>query len=248
MWRALHAGVVGPDVLELQANLVALGLLPAGTTPSGTFDSATRVAVLGWQRHLGEAGTGEVDLGAVAVASDAVRVLATHVDLGAPVAIGDDVLDIASVRRIVAINLDAASAASVQPGDAVSITGPDLTTTATATISAIGAVPSATNPSDPTAPLTVPVSVALPSNSPLGRFEGAPVSVSIVDATHTAVLAAPVTALLATADGGEAVATTGSGSTRTLVPVTTGLFDETTGLIEVSGQLTAGERVEVPAP
>jgi hypothetical protein len=58
------------------------------------------------------------------------------------------------------------------------------------------------------------------------------------------VLAVPVTALLATADGGYAVQA--AGPHGRLIPVTTGLFDNATGLVAVTGAgLTAGLRVAV---
>jgi hypothetical protein len=63
------------------------------------------------------------------------------------------------------------------------------------------------------------------------------------------VLAVPVTALLVLPGGGYAVrAVTGSGSAHRLIPVSLGLFDDTTGLVEVTGpRLTAGMTVEVAA-
>jgi len=38
----------------------------------------------------------------------------------------------------------------------------------------------------------------------------------------------------------------GAGNTRHLVPVTVGLFDDTAGLVQVTGNLRPGERVVVP--
>ena len=58
------------------------------------------------------------------------------------------------------------------------------------------------------------------------------------------VLAVPVTALLALPGGGYAVRL--SGPARRLIEVTTGLFDDATGLVEVTGRgLAAGLTVEV---
>jgi hypothetical protein len=54
----------------------------------------------------------------------------------------------------------------------------------------------------------------------------------------------PVTALLATAGGGYAVQA--AGPRGRLIPVTTGLFDDATGLVAVTAAgLTAGLRVAV---
>ena len=58
------------------------------------------------------------------------------------------------------------------------------------------------------------------------------------------VLAVPVTALLARPGDGYAVRVSRSG--HRLIPVTTGLFDDASGLVEVSGPgLAAGLTVEV---
>ena len=54
-------------------------------------------------------------------------------------------------------------------------------------------------------------------------------------------------ALLAQSSGGYAVEVAGAGNTRRLVPVTVGIFDDTAGLVQVTGALTPGERVVVPA-
>jgi hypothetical protein len=72
--------------------------------------------------------------------------------------------------------------------------------------------------------------------------------VAITTEASQDVLAAPITALLAEPGGGYAVALV-EGGRRRLVRVATGLFDETTGLVEVAGQgLAEGATVEVPAP
>jgi multidrug efflux pump subunit AcrA (membrane-fusion protein) len=68
------------------------------------------------------------------------------------------------------------------------------------------------------------------------------------------VLAVPVGALLAQsvkgngeAGGQYAVEVIGAGNTRRLVPVTAGIFDDNSGMVQVTGALTPGERVVVPA-
>ena len=60
-------------------------------------------------------------------------------------------------------------------------------------------------------------------------------------------LVVPVDALLALASGGYAVEEIGAGGAHHLVAVTTGLFDDADGLVQVSGSgLAAGQRVVVP--
>jgi multidrug efflux pump subunit AcrA (membrane-fusion protein) len=59
------------------------------------------------------------------------------------------------------------------------------------------------------------------------------------------VLAVPVTALLARSPGGYEVEVIGAGGARRYVPVTPGLFDDNSGLVQVTGNLTPGQRVVV---
>jgi hypothetical protein len=95
---------------------------------------------------------------------------------------------------------------------------------------------------------TVPVTVGLADPRAAADLDQAPVQVAIATETSRDVLAAPITALLAEPGGGYAVALVEGGGRR-LVRVETGLFDETTGLVEVAGQgLAEGATVEVPAP
>ena len=56
-----------------------------------------------------------------------------------------------------------------------------------------------------------------------------------------------MTALLAQSSGRYVVEVVGPGSTRRCVPVTPGLFDDASGLVQVSGALTPGQRVVVAA-
>jgi len=57
-----------------------------------------------------------------------------------------------------------------------------------------------------------------------------------------------VYALLALADGGYAVEIADPGGTRHLVPVTPGLFDDSSGLVQVTGSgLSEGQHIVVPA-
>jgi hypothetical protein len=60
------------------------------------------------------------------------------------------------------------------------------------------------------------------------------------------VLAVPISALLAKPGGGYAIQIVSGRNTR-LLPVTTGLFDDVAGRVQVAGaRLTAGMRVQVP--
>jgi len=73
------------------------------------------------------------------------------------------------------------------------------------------------------------------------------VQVTIITAGVQNALIVPVTALLAQAGGSYAVETVDSRGAHRLVPVTVGMFDDADGLVQVSGKLSAGEQVVVPA-
>ena len=56
-----------------------------------------------------------------------------------------------------------------------------------------------------------------------------------------------MTALVAQSPRGYVVEVAGPGNTRRWVPVTPGIFDDANGLVQVTGALTPGQRVVVPA-
>ncbi len=77
-----------------------------------------------------------------------------------------------------------------------------------------------------------------------GSLDEAPVTVYITTGTARGVLAVPVTALLAR-PGGYVVEVVGRGNARRFVPVRPGIFDDNTGLVQVTGALAPGQRVVV---
>ncbi len=83
-YRALKQGVgAGPDVRQLNENLIALGYDPYGAiTDLEVFSEATADAVRRFQHAEGLPETGEVELGRVVFAPSARRVTSVHVQLG----------------------------------------------------------------------------------------------------------------------------------------------------------------------
>jgi hypothetical protein len=91
----------------------------------------------------------------------------------------------------------------------------------------------------------VALTIALDRAAGTGNLDQAPVTVNVVSARATGVLAVPVNALVALAGGGYAVQVTDQAGRR-LVGVTTGLFAGS--LVQVTGTgVDAGMAVVVPA-
>src|SRR5205807_628405 len=88
-----------------------------------------------------------------------------------------------------------------------------------------------------------------PGSLPLGQvvFEPEALRVSQVSGSLGGLAAGPVMALLAQAPSGYDVEVADRGNTRRWVPVAPGIFDDTDGLVQVTGALTPGQRVVVPA-
>jgi peptidoglycan hydrolase-like protein with peptidoglycan-binding domain len=137
-WRPFAPGMTaGLDVQQLQHNLAALGFDPGPA--DGVFGWATEVAVQRWQQASGEAVTGTIPLGAAAFLPGPLRVTATPGQLGTPVAAGTSVVSGTSLTGGVQVSLPVGDL-SVRPGDQVTITMPDGTTTVPGAVTAVGSV------------------------------------------------------------------------------------------------------------
>lgn len=255
-WRTFAPGMTpGPDVRELQRNLAALGFDPGPS--DGGFGWSTQLAVERWQQASGTAVTGTVPLGTVAFLPGPLRVTATPQALGSLVTPGTSVVSGTSLTPGVQVSL-AVGGPAVRPGDQVLVTLPDGTGTVPGTVTAVSRVASAPAAGAPTgsaggsagaadgnpqAPVIAVTITLRPGAVPAG-LDQAPVQVAITQQRADRVLAVPVTALLAMAGGGYAVQA--AGPHGALLPVTTGLFDDTTGLVAVTGaRLAAGLTVTV---
>jgi peptidoglycan hydrolase-like protein with peptidoglycan-binding domain len=246
-YRALSAGRSGADVRQLNHALVALGYAARSQLdPSSRyFGAATAYALKKLQAHLGVTQTGTLALGQAVFLPGAARVTKVTATLGTTAGPGTPALAATSTARRVSIDLDAAQQAEVKAGDKVTINLPSGKTTP-GRVSSVGKV--ATAPSGSGNP-TVPVQVTPLHPAATGRMDQAPVHVSITTATVRNALAVPVNALLALASGGYAVEEVTPRGVHRLVPVRLGIFDDTAGLVQVTGPgLAAGQRVVVPAP
>ena len=263
-WRAFGLGMTdGQDVRQLEANLVALGFDPdRAITVDRHYSWATVAAVKRWQQASGRARTGAVPLGQVVFLLGPIRVATVTATVGAPLPAGTAILSATSTRPLVTVALDPAMQQQVRRGDRVEVTLPDGKTTR-GTVASVGRVatqsstgsgqeggqdPSQSGNSNSSGQATVQVTVRLANPRAAGGLDQAPVQVAITTQAHRGVLAVPIGALLAQAGGGYAVEVV-EGGARRRVPVGTGLFDETAGLVEVNGAgLAEGATVQVPAP
>jgi hypothetical protein len=207
--------------------------------------------------QYGSPATRKLPLGSVVFEPGPVRVTSVTATVGQAVMPGP-VLGVTTTARQVKIALDAAQQASVNVGDAVTITLPDNQTTP-GRITYVSSV--ATSPAsksggggggagggggeEESSP-TIEVDVTPTNPAATGHLDQAPVNVSITTESVQEALAVPIDALLALAGGGYALELA-EGRVRRLEAVNLGLFDDADGLVQVSGQgVSAGQRVVVP--
>jgi hypothetical protein len=257
MWRDLAVGVAGPDVRQLNDNLVALGFGDARSLGSNdVFNEATAGAMRKLQAALHADETGMVRDGEVVFLPAAVRVGEHKLMVGSAVQQGTEITAVSSASRVVNVDLDAAKQSRVKVGDDVQVEVPNGASLAgkVATVAKVakaadgdkgggsgggGAGGSGSDSS------TVKVTITLTDAGPAGDVDQAPVKVAITTARARNVLAVPVRALLALAEGGYGVEVVGTMGRR-LVGVQTGLFNDGDDLVEVtSDRLKEGDRVAV---
>jgi hypothetical protein len=264
-YRDLAEGMTGADVTELNTDLVRLGYATAGALgPRSGWDyfSAETAYALGLlQAHLGLSVTGTLPLGQTVFLPGPVEVtaLGSGAVPGAPASSGATVLTGSSLTPVVTMDLDASLQTEVAAGDKVSITLPDgavtpgvisqvsIASSASSSSSSSGNSPAngqGSGGSGSGAP-TITVLVSLVSPKAAGNLNQAPVEVTITTGAVSNVLIVPVDALLARPGGSYAVEVTGPGGHH-LVTVTPGLFDDAGGTVQVTGNLTPGQRVVVP--
>ena len=242
-WRPLDEGVTGADVSQLNRDLVALGDADSVDISALGWDYFSWETAAGMEKLQSALGvsspSGSLPLGQVVFEPQALRVSQVTGSLGGPA--NGPVLAATSDRHVVTVPLSTSQESEVAAGDAVTVTLPDGARTP-GTISSVGTVASGTAGN-----ATIPVTVTLTHPSAAGTLDQAPVTVNITTASAKNALAVPVTALAAQSPGGYVVEVAGPGNTRRWVPVTPGIFDDADGLVQVTGALTPGQRVVVPA-
>jgi multidrug efflux pump subunit AcrA (membrane-fusion protein) len=152
-------------------------------------------------------------------------------------------MEATSTGRHVTVALDAAQVSSIKAGDKVTVTLPNLKNT-TGMVASVGTVAKKDASGSP----TINVDIQLSKPGETGRLDQAPVQVAIVSASVDNVLAVPVNALLALSGGGYAIEVVQADNTHKLFPVTLGLFDDSAGMVQITGAgVTPGQKIVVPA-
>ena len=245
-WRRMEVGMTdGPDVRQLEENLVVMGYATeAELSVDDRFTGATATAVRRWQKAIGIEETGAVEHGRVVFLPDALRVAEVKVEKGAAAPPGSPVLTGTSTSRVVQVDLDATKQSVAETGDKVDVKLPDGRVTP-GTIASVGTVAQTKGQGD-NAKRVVAVTITLDDPSATGALDQSPVKVGITSDSRKGVLAVPVNALLALAEGGYGVRLVEDTGPGRIVRVTPGLFAR--GMVEISGDgLDEGTRVEVPA-
>ncbi len=269
-YRDLSEGMTGADVTELNTDLVTLGYATAAALGPRSgwdyFSGETAYALGLLQAHLGLTVTGTLPLGQAVFLPGAIQVtaLGTGAVPGGAATAGATVLTASSLTPVVTIDLDASLQTEVAVGNKVSVTLPDgsVTPGVISSISTASASSSSSsdnssdngsgnsgngsgNSGNGSSAATITVVVSLTNAKAAGNLNQAPVEVTITTGSVSNVLIVPVDALLAQPGEGYAVQVTGPGGHH-LVKVTPGLFDDAAGTVQVTGNLTPGQRVVVP--
>ncbi|WP_419992433.1 peptidoglycan-binding protein [Streptomyces boninensis] len=246
LYRPLSSGVEGDDVELLEKNLAALGY--TGFTTDDEYTETTAEAVRDWQEDLGREETGKVAPGDAVVASGARRIAEVKALVGAPP--NGPVLTWTGTERMIAVDLDTTYEDLVKPGTKASVELPDGST-AKAKVTDVGNAATAKpeeggsgSDSGSSDEATLPVELSVPDQKKLGRYQAAPVEVTLAAESRKDVLAVPVAALVARKGGGYAVQAVTAGGVE-YRPVELGLFAN--GMVEISGDgITEGLKVGIP--
>ena len=180
MWRTLAlpfdgSDLTGPDVLQLEQNLIDLGYpklrddeeeLPDVGAPDTSLDEGTVRLIEDWRADLGLADGGHVEMGRILYLDSSVRVARHLTSVSAFVVPGAPVLEVSAAEQEIFLQLDVDRRDLVEVGTPVRVTLPD-DVVATATVTKIGSV---VTYFDEDAPGLISVSIRLDDPSLWGRI------------------------------------------------------------------------------
>lgn len=240
-WRDLHAGMPdGPDVAQLESSLLALGYGTKSTTyPDAQWDAKTTDAVLAFQQKVGAAADGVLSLGEVVFTPTDVHVAKVDGHVGGTNDPAAPVVTVQSTDRVVILDVDPLKRDLVTQGAPVNVelpSGGPVHGTITSVSTTLTQNADGKN--------IYQVTVTLDDPNQVKSLALAPVTVHYVATVAEQVLAVPVSSIIGVPGGGYAV-TVVTGGTTTRVPVELGTWGD--GYVQVTGDLKAGDTVEVPA-
>lgn len=231
LYRTIGPGAEGADVRQLQRNLRAMGYTDEGALEAtGAFDGATADALRDWQEDLGAVQTGLLEPGDAVFFAGPRRMGAHQLEVGSAVAPGATVATVTATDRVVTVALPASDQDLVSEGERVVVTLPSGRRVA-GRIERLGTV-AETDAENPGAEPTVSMTIRLAGGVGT-RLDRAPVDVEVETSRASDVLAVPVAALLALAEGGYALEVVDDPRGTHLVGVEVGAFAD--GWVEVSG-------------
>jgi peptidoglycan hydrolase-like protein with peptidoglycan-binding domain len=250
-YRALHVGVKGRDVRQLNRNLHELGYdadAHVRIDPGDNgFTSKTEQALRVLQRNKGVGVTGGLEIDDAVFLPVAVRIAKVTGQVGGSAGPGAPVLSATSDRLQVQMSLDPSQQGEVKKGDRAQITLPG-NTPVTGRVAGFGRV--AQTPAGQggqAADATIPTYISLDDPAKARGLDQAPVHVDITTKGVDSALSVPVTALVGKSGGGFAVEVVRTGGRRELVAVKLGLFDTANGRVQVEGRLDKHVLVVVPS-
>lgn len=243
MWRDLSVrSEDGPDVAVLEQAMIELGITDESSlTVDEDFTSVTAAAVRDLRELVGLPEGESMTVGEVVYLSGAVRVAGADLAVGERVQAGTAVLTVTAPERVVTVDLDAGDQGVIAEGETVEVELPDGSgVQGTVTYVAPVAEARTSSGQGATTRYVIPVEITLAGGGE--AFDEAPVDITVTSEIATGVLAVPVEALLALAEGGYALEVMQPTGSTTLVAVTIGEFSH--GWVAVAGEnITEGLEV-----
>ncbi|QFU93212.1 efflux RND transporter periplasmic adaptor subunit [Amycolatopsis sp. YIM 10] len=240
-WRDLKSGVTdGPDVHQLESALLALGFgKPSATYPDDDWSQKTTDAVKQLQKKIGAEDDGVLSLGEVVFTEGNVHIAKLNAHEGGMTSPSAPVLTVQSTDRVVSVDLDPLDRDLIEVGKPVQVELPSGDKAAGKVESV-----STTLESNSDGKGVFKVTISLDSPDQVSGLALAPVTVHYVATVAQQALSVPVSSVIGLPGGGNAVVVVGPDGTTKQVPVKLGEWGD--GFVQVTGDLPAGTKVEVP--
>ncbi|AXB47485.1 efflux RND transporter periplasmic adaptor subunit [Amycolatopsis albispora] len=240
-WRDLKAGVTdGPDVHQLESALLALGFgKPSASYPDDDWSQKTTDAVKQLQKKIGAEDDGVLSLGEVVFTEGNVHIAKLNAHEGGMTSPSAPVLTVQSTDRVVTVDLEPLDRDLVEVGKAVEVELPSGG-------QAPGKIESVSTTLETNADGkgVFKVTIALDDPGQVSGLALAPVTVHYVATVAQQALSVPVSSVIGLPGGGNAVVVVAPDGTSKQVPVQLGEWGD--GFVQVTGELPAGTKVEVP--